>query len=92
MRESSGRDRAVNFLGASHMHTGFFPAPACYPSDMTTPTGAAAAGDRAPVVLEYMSPAMLPPAILRHVMWYFLTMASIVFFSTAAAVAAMTPG
>jgi hypothetical protein len=60
---------------------------------MSTRVGAPIAGNQAKVILEYMAPGMiLRPVVLRNFVWYFLTMASILFLSTAAAVAAITTG
>jgi hypothetical protein len=58
---------------------------------MSTPTGAPAAACEAKVVLDYVAPATaLRPPVLRHCVWYFLTLASILFLSAVAAVAAVT--
>jgi hypothetical protein len=59
---------------------------------MTTEAGAVGTRKQGKIVLEYLTPAILPPAVLRHFVWYFLTMVSILFLSTAAAVAAIAGG
>jgi len=42
-------------------------------------------------ILDYRAPlGTLRPVVLRHFVWYFLALSSVLFFSTAAAVAAIS--
>jgi len=58
---------------------------------MASRSGAPSSGTVAVFILDYRAPlGTLRPVVLRHFVWYFLALSSVLFFSTAAAVAAIS--